>query len=327
MRFRTELKIPEFSYRIEHADTIVAIGSCFAENISRMMKRLKFNILENPFGVIYNPASIYNSLELIKSSKKFEEQDLLFYQGEYHSFYHHSRFSNSELKECLERINLKLEETKKYLNAGNSIIITYGTAYVYEYIERGIVVSNCHKIPTKEFNRYFLSYDECCACISQTVELIKSLNAEAKIIFTVSPVRHLKDGFAENQVSKSTLLLSVDKAVKKFENCYYFPSYEIMMDDLRDYRFYDKDLVHPNDIAVNYIWEKFSEALLSLNCKEVINEVEKIVHAAEHRVRNPQNKSHQSFLSAQLKMIEELEKKYSHLNFEEEKALFIKQVL
>ncbi|VAX28676.1 hypothetical protein MNBD_IGNAVI01-1614 [hydrothermal vent metagenome] len=326
MKFRTEINLGNSQDPIEHNQKILTIGSCFAQNIGEYFERFRFNVMCNPFGVLYNPVSILNSFKFVLDNKTFLQEDLVEHDGEWHSFFHHSDFSHHDPKVCLDKINSGLKTTSDFLAKADVIIITYGTAYVYKHIKRNIIVSNCHKIPSKEFERYRLSLERTEKVIEETVNLLKSANENARIIFTVSPVRHWKDGAANNQLSKSTLLLAVDKTINSNKNCEYFPSYEIVMDDLRDYRFYDSDLLHPNKLATDYIWEKFSASMFSENCLTLMKEIAKIIKAREHRVRNVKSESHQAFLKSQLEKIRTLHLKHPHLNLSEDESYFRKQL-
>lgn len=327
MKFRTEINLDKSNNLIEHNANLLTIGSCFAQNIGEYFKRFRFNVMCNPFGVLYNPVSILNSFKLALENKTFVQEDLIENSGEWHSFYHHSDFSHHDPKICLDKINKGLKETSEFLAKADVVIITYGTAYVYKHIKQNIIVSNCHKIPAKEFERYRLSLEETEKAIEETVSLLRSANKNIRIIFTISPVRHWNDGAANNQLSKSTLLLAADNIIKSTENCEYFPSYEIVMDDLRDYRFYDSDLLHPNKLATDYIWEKFSNTMLSENCLTLMKEIEKIVKAREHRVRNVKSKTHQAFIKAQIEKIKILRLKHSHLNLSEDESYFEEELL
>lgn len=327
MKFRTEIYLDKSQHPMEHNGKTLTIGSCFAQNIGEYFKRFRFNVMCNPFGVLYNPASILNSFKLVMENKMFTEKDLIEHNSEWHSFYHHSDFSHHNSKACLNKINSGLKATSKFLREANVVIITYGTAYVYRHIVQNIIVSNCHKIPAKEFKRYRLSLEETEKAIEETVSLLKSVNENIRIIFTVSPVRHWKDGAANNQLSKSTLLLAVDKIINANDNCEYFPSYEIVMDDLRDYRFYDSDLLHPNKLATDYIWEKFSTSIFSDSCLTLMKEIEKIVKAREHRTRNVKSENHQAFIKTQIEKIKMLQDKHPHLDLSEDESYFRKQRL
>ena len=322
MKFRTEINIPKSKTQFEHCDKILTLGSCFAENISQYFNFYKFNILENPFGVLYNPVSIYNSLKLTIEEKQFTEEDLIYDQSEYHSFYHHSDFSHHNANECLQKINDNFKITNEFLKSCDKIIITFGTSFVFKHKEKNIIVSNCHKIPQSEFERFRLTVEETKNYLQKIINQLQIINDKLKIIFTVSPVRHWKDGAVDNQISKAILLLAVNEIVNKNDNYTYFPSYEIMMDDLRDYRFYAEDLIHPNKIAVEYIWEKFSEIHFTESCFEIMNEVKKIAQAFKHRPRNINSEKHKEFIKANIELINKLTDKFPHLNFENELKYF-----
>ncbi|MFH1198148.1 MAG: GSCFA domain-containing protein [bacterium] len=322
MNFRTEI-IPDIStIPIEHHHKILTIGSCFAENIGEYFFYYKFDVLSNPFGVLYNPVSIFNGIKILSDEKMFTEKDLIFDQDEWHSFYHHSDFSHHDKQKCLDKINSGIKRTKEFLTSSDYFIITYGTAFVFEHKERGIIVSNCHKIPGNQFNRYLLSFEDTKQRIDRTINLLKEINSKLKIILTISPVRHWRDGAVDNQLSKSILFLALHESIKGKENCFYFPSYEIVMDDLRDYRFYKQDMLHPNNIATDYIWDKFSGTFLSEGCLKIITEVKKIIQAAEHRPRNTNSPKHKEFAASMIKLIDTLEKKHPHINLESERNIF-----
>lgn len=322
MKFRTEIEIPQHHNPINHSEKILTIGSCFAQNIGEYFINGKLDVLVNPFGVLYNPVSILNSVKLLTGSIKFTEEDLVYDQGEWHSFYHHTDFSHHEKNVVLKNINDSLESTSEFIRNANRVIFTYGSSYVYELYESGIIASNCHKIDSGKFKRYRLSAGKVREAIRSALDEILTLNKNCEFIFTVSPVRHWKDGAIDNQLSKSTLILAVNEIVKNNPRCIYFPSFEIMMDDLRDYRYYESDLVHPNKSAKDYIWEKFSESMMSENCREIVKEVENISRAKSHRVRNPDSDKHKQFITATLAKIKELTSKYPHIDFSEEKNYF-----
>lgn len=322
MNFRTQIQIDQSQKPIEHTDKISTIGSCFAENIARYLIQLRFYVLDNPFGVLYNPASIYNSLNLILSKKSFTENDLINYDDLWHSWYHHSSFSHQDQDECLSRINNRIQEANVFLKNCNYLIITYGSAYVYEHIESGLIVSNCHKIPSDKFSKYRLNLSQIEKYIQDTANLAKKLNPSIQIIFSVSPIRQLKDGMIENQLSKSSLILGLHNALSDIEYCSYFPAYEILMDDLRDYRFYRSNLTHPNEIAVEYILEKFSETWLSENCQSIIKDIDRINQARSHKLFFPGSSKAQTFIRNQLIYISDLEKKYPYVDFSEDVKYF-----
>jgi len=326
MKFRTEVIINKYPVQIEHQSQIITFGSCFAQNIGEYFKFYRFNILENPFGVLYNSASIYNSINLLFENKKFKKSDLIYYREQWHSFYHHGDFSGTDWKKCAQNINNALKNTLKFLKNSEFVILTFGTSYVYKFNKTNFIVSNCHKLPQSDFTRFRLSVKENINYISASIKLLSRINPNIKVILTVSPIRHLKDGAAENQLSKASLLLAINEIVNNADNSYYFPSYEIMLDELRDYRFYAQDMLHPGKPATDYIWEKFSNAFFSDECKLIMKEVEKISKARNHIPRNKEVKSYQTFLLNQIDLIDKLIKKYPHLNLLDDKIFFKSQL-
>ncbi len=327
MKFRTEIFPENPSFKIEHNYKIITFGSCFAENIADYFLECKFRVFPNPFGVLYNPVSILNSIKIIDSNKVFTKDDLFFDQSEWHSFFHHSDFSHHDHNECLLRINKTTSETSREIRDANLIIITFGTAFVYELKETGQVVSNCHKIPQEKFIRKLLTLDETITAAAGITEIIRGLNKKVKLIFTVSPVRHWKEGAVNNQLSKATLLLALNKVIKNYRACDYFPSYEILIDDLRDYRYFEKDLLHPNEIATDYIWEKFSSQYFSGECKAACDDISKLVSAVNHRPRNIHSEKHQTFIKKQIEYLFRLKEKYSYIDFSAEEKILNSQLI
>jgi len=297
MIFKTEIQIQPFDFKISHQDKIMMMGSCFAENMARKMLSAGFRTNVNPFGVLYNPASISKSIQAILDSKKYETSDFFEYRGLFHSFDHHSRFSGSSREDCVDKISKEIKDAKDYLKTASILVITFGTAFAYSSKSTDMIVSNCHKLPKKEFNRRRLNISEIVENWKVLISQLKQYNPKLKIIFTVSPIRHWKDGAHENQLSKSTLLLAIDELVKQYPHCCYFPAYEIMMDELRDYRFYADDMLHPSDLAVEYIWEKFSYTFFEKKTFILLDEWFKIKQALEHKPFNPDSEEYKKFLS------------------------------
>jgi hypothetical protein len=260
MKFRTEISINPADFRITHDDKISVFGSCFAENIAKKLSDAGFTFDINPFGTVYNPASIARSLAGLIERRQYNLDALFQNEGLYHSFSHHSRFSGVNPDETLERINSRIRCSSDFLRKADILVITFGTAYVYVLRETGEIVSNCHKAPENRFRRYRLLVKDIVDEWMLLLDKLKSINPQIRVIFSVSPVRYLRDGFHENQLSKSTLLLAVNELTKFNPGSIYFPAYEILLDDLRDYRFYDDSLTHPTSKAIDYIWEKFSDA-------------------------------------------------------------------
>ena len=303
-------------------------GSCFSENIGQKLIDLKFKVDINPFGILYNPESIASSLKLLLNNRIFTEDDLFLDQGLWNSFYHHSRFSDVNREVVLEKINSRIQHSTEFLREADFLVITFGTAWVYELIDTGQIVSNCHKIPAKQFNRYRLGVNEISETYHHLLEEIWKLNPNLKIIFTVSPIRHWKDGAIENQVSKSTLLLAIDRLITVFgdRGCRYFPSYELMMDELRDYRFYAEDMIHLSPVATDYIFDRFNKFLFSKESMDLADNVLKVMKAVSHRPINSLSAEYKKFLFLNLDKINKLTLSFPYLNFEQEKV-FLKQKL
>ena len=325
--FRTTLTKLNFDFDINHKDQILCVGSCFAENIAQKLQRNKFSTLLNPFGILYNPVSIEKALSMLLENYKFSEKELFENQGLWHSFHHHGHFSNPDKMKTLQTINNELSRGQAFLKTANRLIVTLGTANVFVYKKSGEIVANCHKLPGSEFDRKRLSVEVVTEKLSQIFNNLKIQNPDLQIITTVSPIRHIRDGLVENQKSKAILLLALDKICTNLDFVHYFPSYEILLDDLRDYRFYEADLIHPNTVAIDYIWDIFKQSFFEKETNDLNVGIEKIVVASQHRPFHVESAQHQSFLKQQIGKIEKLTEKYPHLNLKEEINLFEKQLL
>lgn len=325
--FRTELIPEKTDVRISHQDPILCVGSCFAENMGDRLNKLKFPVLINPFGIVYNPISCAHVLEKILSETDFTENDLFENLGLYHSFSHHGRFSHPDKNTVLENINNALEDARIFLKNTKRLVLTLGTAHVFIYKKTNNVVANCHKMLGQEFFRKRLSVEEVAAHLVSVFKEIKNKLPDLEIIVTVSPVRHLRDGLVENQKSKATLLLGLEQVKNALPFVHYFPSYEIFLDDLRDYRFYEKDLSHPNEMAVNYIWKKFSDIYFNEKTKNLNKQIEQINNAVNHRPFHVASDAHQLFLKKQLEKINDLEKENNYLDFNKEKEVLMSNLI
>ena len=323
MEFRTIVDIKKQEPDITYSDKIMMFGSCFAENIGEKLQKSKFQTLVNPFGILYNPESVCASLERISAKKLFAENELFEHEGVWKSFSHHSRFAELLPQAFLENANKKLEEASEFLQTTDFLIITFGTSWIYRLKESGKVVSNCHKLPGTLFIREKLSPDEIVETYTGLIWKLLQIRPEINIIFTVSPIRHRKDGMHENQLSKAVLLLAIEQLQRLFpSNIIYFPAYEIVLDELRDYRFYAEDMVHPSETAIQYIWECFSNCFFSEETKKQLFEIEKLNAAVRHRPFNPQSKAFQEFIGKNLKLLEDMGKKYPEVDFREERGYF-----
>jgi len=328
MSFFTEIQIPEFPYKMDYSKGMMLFGSCFSENIGQKLIDLKFQVDMNPFGILYNPESIANSLKLLLENRVFTEGDLFFDQGLWNSFYHHSRFSDVDHDVALERINSRISQSNEFLKKADFLVITFGTAWVYELKNTGQIVSNCHKVPAAQFNRFRLGVHEISEAYRILLEELWKFNPNLKIIFTVSPIRHWKDGAVENQVSKATLLLAIDRLITGYgdRGCSYFPSYEIMMDELRDYRFYAEDMIHLSTVATGYIFDRFSKVLISKESLNLAKDVMKIRKAVLHRPVNSSSDEYKKFLLLNLEKINKLTLNFPYLNLAQEK-IYLEQEL
>ena len=300
---------------IDYNSKIILLGSCFSDNIGQKLSYHKFESILNPFGILFHPKAIESVIKNALCKKKYTEKDIFFLNERWQSFEAHSKLSSTSKEEVIEQLNKASVSINKAVKNSTHFIITLGTSWVYRSNESGEIVANCHKVSQNKFKKELLSVAEINKSLSFIISLIKEINPSISFIFTVSPVRHLKDGVIENQQSKSHLISALHQIIPIHKNSFYFPSYEVMMDELRDYRFYKEDMIHPNQIAINYIWEKFYENWLSDEALELKKEVIKIQRGLEHKPFNPNSEGHQQFLSSLQEKIETLKKKYSHISF------------
>jgi hypothetical protein len=325
MKFHTPVEIPESRFKLNHSTPALMLGSCFTENIGDKLHYYKFSVMTNPFGVLYNPFSIKNAIEIISGKQNINEQIIHEYNQKWFSFYHDTSFSSRYKEELMQHINKTNQEAANYLKKASFLIITFGTSWVFRHIEKDMIVANCHKLPSKFFKRELLSPEEIINDYISLIEEIHKLNPDIHITFTVSPIRHWRDGAAENQLSKATLIYSIHKIIEHFPEIEYFPSYEIVMDELRDYRFYAEDMIHLNETAIDYIWERFSETYISKSAQSLMNEVEKIQKAKHHRPFNPESPEYQKFINKQIENIKQLSKKHHSIDLSDEMDYFKSQ--
>lgn len=295
MNFRTNMQLQKEENQIDYASKLLLIGSCFSENISKKLAYHKFDVTGNPFGILFNPKAIENLIVNAIHQKIYTEKDVFLLNERWHCFDAHSDLSAIDKNELISNLNIAIKSANKRIHESTHIIITLGTAWVYKFIESNAVVGNCHKVPQKKFAKELLSIDEISASLKNICLQISEVNPNATVIFTVSPVRHIKDGFVENSLSKAHLISAIHKTLEDVSGKY-FPSYEIMMDDLRDYRFYNGDMVHPNETAVDYIWEQFNRVWIQENTFSIMKEVETIQKGLAHKPFNPDSEQHKAFL-------------------------------
>lgn len=319
MDFRTKVSLDWQGERLNHSHSLIFFGSCFADDIGGIFKASKFDTLLNPFGVLYNPLSIAEAINRAIANTPFEEEELFKSGNLYHSFAHHSTFSHTNQEYMLQNINSSMNECSAKIKNADYLFITFGTAWVYELKESGKIVSNCHKLPASYFIRRRASINELTENFAKVIERLLKINPNIKIVLTVSPIRHLKDGAHENSLSKSTLLLLCDVLQNMFkENVSYLPTYEIMLDELRDYRFYADDMAHPSKRAVEYIWERMQEEVVNPESNNIIKEWSKIRQGINHRLMSADIEGYKSFLNTLLKSATSFADKYKHIDIEQE---------
>jgi len=316
MQFQTSIPISKSNFPINYHSKVLSLGSCFAVNMAEKFDYFKFENAVNPFGILFHPIVIEKFLAFAANEKQFTETDIHFHNERWFCFDAHSDLSHSDKNQLLQNLNQKIVETKNQLSKASHLIITLGTAWIYRHLESDEVIANCHKIPQKQFKKELLSVEEIQQSLQSIIGLLSKINPSIQIIFTISPVRHIKDGFVENQWSKSNLISAVHQiTAQKPENLHYFPSYEIMMDELRDYRFYAEDMIHPNQTAVDYIWKRFSETWISEDAFPIMDQVSSIQKSLSHRPFNPNSESHQLFSSKLEQQIKQLQAQFSHFKF------------
>ena len=308
---------------ISHESKMLMIGSCFSEYIGDLLARYKFGVDINPTGIVYNPLSASTCLRALINNNEYQKEDLFETNGRFVSFDHHGQFSDPDPDKCLKRINDRIAKASTQLRNASYIILTFGTAWVYRLADSGRIVSNNHKLPALHFTRELLKKEVIVSHYQELMLEILRLVPNVRFIFTVSPVRHWKDGAPLNMVSKSTLILAIHELTNLFDRAEYFPAYELAMDDLRDYRFYAEDMIHPNSQMTKYIWEKFSGTYFNQETVSLIEKLEGINRALNHKPLFPGSKEHKKFLSKQLEMIDLLENSHPHLDFTAEKKCFV----
>lgn len=319
MNLLTKISLSKSQNQIDYSSQLLLLGSCFSENIGAKLEYYKFQGLQNPFGILFHPLAIEKVIQRAVQEYVYTEDDVFFLNEQWHCFDVHSELSNPSKEKIISDLNREVEQTLVQLKQTSHVIITLGTAWVYLKTISAQVVANCHKVPQKDFTKELLSVSKVKESLQCIIALVKSVNPEVQFIFTVSPVRHLKDGFVENQLSKAHLISAIHQVIDS-DGISYFPSYEIMIDELRDYRFYAKDMIHPSEIAIEYIWEKFVEVWIDETCNEVMKKVDEIKRGLQHRAFNPEGEAHQKFLKSLTHKIAYIQNAYPFMDFKTSKA-------
>jgi len=326
MQFQLPIQIKSPERQISYHDKILLIGSCFTEHIGNSLNELKFSTLQNPNGILFDPRSVCNSLISYIEYKQYKKEDLFYLNEIWNSWEHHSRFSNINDDECLKSINQSQQQGHIFLKEADWLIITLGSSFSYRLTTEAELgglqddngVANCHRAPSQWFNKHLLTIDETISLLDNTYHRLKQFNSKLKIIFTISPVRHIRDGVIENNRSKARLIEAVHHMINKFPGLHYFPAYELVIDVLRDYRFYDIDMVHPNYPATEFVMEKFNESFINEQSQQLMEEIKKIVIARKHKAFQPETNAHKAFLKTHLEKTKELQLKFSFLDLSDE---------
>jgi hypothetical protein len=315
MNFTTKISIAKSTNPIDYDSKIISLGSCFAENIGKKFQYFKFQITTNPFGIIFNPFSIKNLIDRIVNKQQFSENDIFFLNDSWHCFEVHSELSHPNKEEFLRNLNALIESTHTQLTKSTHVIITYGTSWIYRNKSTKSIVANCYKVSQNQFEKELLSTQIIEESIRNTIETIQKVNPNCHFILTISPVRHIKEGFVENQRSKAHLISAIHNLQHASHNSNYFPSYEIMMDELRDYRFYAEDMLHPSQVAIDYIWKRFMASQMEEAIYPIMEEVTTIQKGLAHRSFNPSTSNHQQFLNKLNEKISKLKGLFPNMEF------------
>jgi GSCFA family len=322
MELLLPFQVTPFSHKISYTDKILFIGSCFTEEIGKMMKDLKFDVLQNPNGILYDPLSIASALDSYIENKFYKEDDLFLLNELWHSWQHHSIFSGMNKEEVLQNINHSQSQAHQFLKDASWLIITLGTSYNYRLKNSLEPVANCHKAPQDFFEKKLLSIDEIISRLTDVISKLKSFNSKLKIIFTVSPVRHLRDGVIENNRSKARLIEAIHSIKDNYKNVLYFPAYELIIDVLRDYRFYKSDLIHPTETATAFVFENFCDAFLNEDSLKLLKEIRSIVSAINHKPFQRESAAHKKFMNLQLEKINAIKTNFTFIDFSNEEKFF-----
>lgn len=324
--FRTTLERIDYPFRIDHEHAILMIGSCFTENIGRHLSKRKFNLSSNILGILYNPLSICNSIQRSIHNTAVSNAEIFNNNNRYYHWDFHGELSGDDPESTTSFINKAIQESHNFIKNCDYLFVTLGTSNAFKYLPDNKIVANCHKVSNAQFERIEISVDETITQFCKTIDKLQELNPKTKMIFTVSPVRHSRDGLIANKLSKAKLLIAAHQLSNQYEHVYYFPSYELIMDDLRDYRFYKEDMIHINDVAIDYIWKYFESSFISESTKHLIESIEKINGDMNHKAFYPKSEEHMKFLTKTKEKINQLVLEHPFLNFERELNLIDKQL-
>ncbi len=316
MELRTKIPIQkEPHHLIDYHSDVLLLGSCFAESIGEKIAYFKFKNGINPLGILFHPLAVENLIERAINQDYYSENEVFELNEQWQCFDAHSSLNASTPDDLLTNLNKAIDSANSQIKKATHIVITLGTAWAYRHIAKDKIVANCHKVPQKAFLKELFSVSEIEQALLSIIALVRTVNNNTTFIFTVSPVRHLKDGFVENSQSKAHLISAVHQVVEPRERIHYFPSFEILMDELRDYRFYSRDMIHPNQIAIDYIWKVFTEVWLNTSTFQIMKDVDDIQKGLLHRPFNESSEQHQEFLTLLALKKERLNQVFPHIAF------------
>lgn len=318
MQFRTSINISPSTLSLDHSKRVVMIGSCFSEHIAERMRCAGFHVTSNPFGIMFNPASIARTIERLTTAQPYSIDDLRLSGERWVSLDFHGDFASRNAEEAVEQMNHAVEQGAKALREADTVVLTLGTAWVYRL--NGEVVANCHKLPAQMFSREMMTVEEITSRLINTIE--NHLHSK-RVVLTVSPIRHVADGLDTNSLSKAVLRVAAANVAERLEQVSYFPSFEIMNDDLRDYRFYEADMVHPSSVAIDYIWERWCEWAIAPSAIATMHEAERMWRAAHHRPSDPQSEAHREFCRKMSERLDRLSMQYPDANWDDLRQFFV----
>lgn len=322
MQLTLSLDIPQLPKPITYTDNIMLVGSCFTGHMADRLQQLKFRVLSNPHGILFNPLSVSGSIAGYLDEKQYRKEDLFYLNELWNSWDHHTSFSNTDAATALDNINASQKNASEFIKHADCLIITLGSAFQYYLKETNSPVANNHRAPAQWFGKKLLPVDEITASLSSTLDKLFAANPYTQVVFTISPVRHIRDGVIENNRSKARLIEAVHTLCEKYEKAHYFPAYELIIDILRDYRYYDIDFVHPNYLATSYVWEQFLSSCIASQAQDILQQVQEIITARSHRTRFPATEAHKKFKESYVAKIKTLTDKYPFLDFNEEMSYF-----
>jgi len=321
-KFQIAVSLPKNESPIAHREQVLLTGSCFTEHIGKRLEQIKMAAMINPNGILFNPLSVARALQSYIDEQMYSPNDLFLQDEIWHCWDFHSRFSHTDPEQTLRQMNDSVMQAAQFIRQTDRLIITLGSAYQYYLKQENIPVANCHRAPGTWFEKRLLSIETITETLGNVLSNLQKIRPELSIILTISPVRHLRDGIVENNRSKARLIEAVHLLTESIPACSYFPAYELVIDVLRDYRFYDIDMAHPNYAATQFVWEQFSNTYFGADMQQLADQLQDIATAFNHRPRFPETSAHENFLKSYREKVERLAKDYPYINFDQERTCF-----